>query len=275
MSKVRAAAALCWILVVVFLGACAVEIAVVSPLVRLLPPRARERLLSAWKQAIGSGILVPLKLVAGARWSALPVIPHSPGILILMNHQSLLDIPLVVKCVRGGYPFIVARARYLHPKYLLLAHMLRLYRHPVVHPGASTPAQLAALGRFAAGAEHPVVIYPEGTRSRDGGIGPFRRAGLRAILGGRSWQVYLLVADGFWQTARLGEFLTGAHRIRGKFSLLGPFPSPAAGAEGELEDFMDRMRTSMSFEINRLRESAPGDPRPGAALPGDLPTAVG
>lgn len=255
MSRLRAAAALLMITVVVFLAACAVEIAIVSPLVRLLRPRARGRLLAAWKHRIADGILDPLRIVAGARWSPPPVIPHSPGILILMNHQSLLDIPLAVKCVRGGYPHIVTRARYLQPKYLLTAHMIRLYRHPIVHPGAGTPAQLEALRVFAATTGHPVLIYPEGTRTRDGSIGPFRRAGLRAILGARPWLVYLLVADGFWQISRIGGFLSNAHSVRGKFALAGPFPSPEAGRDEELDAFIDRMRSVMSSEINKLRQS--------------------
>lgn len=132
-------------------------------------------------------------------------IPCEPGTLIVMNHQSLLDIPLAFACVDGGYPLVVTRERYRrrHP---VVSHMIRLYGHPTVRPGEHAAIQLEALRRTAAAADRPVVIYPEGSRTRDGEVRPFKTAGLKAILQSRRWSVHVVVADGVWRTAKLGGF---------------------------------------------------------------------
>ena len=47
--------------------------------------------------------------------------------------------------------------------------------------------------------ELSTLIFPEGHRTRDGEIGPFMRAGLRAILLRAQRPVYLIVVDGLWR----------------------------------------------------------------------------
>ena len=43
----------------------------------------------------------------------------------------------------------------------------------------------------------PMVIFPEGTRTKDGEIGEFMTTGLRLILRSRSWKVFVFVVDGY------------------------------------------------------------------------------
>src|SRR5690606_29027752 len=93
------------------------------------------------------------------------------------------------------HPRIVTRARYARGK-PLISHMVRLYQYPVVDPRATVRGHLTRIAQAARDSPVPIVLYPEGTRTRDGSLGEWREAGLRAILAERRWTVYMMVADG-------------------------------------------------------------------------------
>lgn len=191
--------------------------------------------------------------VGGARVGALPSIPGRPGVLILMNHQSLLDIPLGIRCTADHYPLIVTRKRYASG-IPLVSHMLRLYGFPLVEPGARAREQLVQLAATARSADRPLLIFPEGGRTRDGSIREFRRGGLESILPQRRWETYVLVGDGFWRCARLTEYVSNISAVRGSLRCAGPFPfDPALDAPGE---FAQRMREQMITMLGELRGAA-------------------
>lgn len=223
---------------------------VLAGIVKLLPNR-RERLLGAWIRWLArAGWYGIVGGVGGAKLPDLPRLPSGPGILVLMNHQSLLDIPFVVLAIEDGYPLIVTRRRYAR-RIPLVSFMLRLYDFPLVEPGWARPEQLEALAEAAGRAERPTVIYPEGGRTRDGEIRPFKRAGLRAILSRRTWRVYLLVNDGFWKCARIADFIRGVSGIRGKATCTGPFQFSNDGEN--VDDFIARMQELMRQQLDEMR----------------------
>ena len=170
-----------------------------------------------------------------------------------MNHQSLLDIPLVVAALRPTHPRIVTRARYARGK-PLNSHMERLYQYPVVEPRASVRGHLEAIAESARSSDVPFVLFPEGTRTRDGRIGQWREAGLRTILGQRRWRVFLMVADGFWRSASLADFARTVSGIEGRSVALGPFGGP--DPEADPEPFIADMRARMETALASLRSGA-------------------
>ncbi len=223
---------------------------VIQALVILLPAW-RDRLLAGWQRLIARSVLGLMRFPGGAVLGDRPRIPGDPGVLIVMNHQSLLDIPLVVASLRGGYPRIVTRARYARGK-PLISHMMRLYEYPTVGSGATLRADLKGLEEAARTSTMPMVIFPEGTRTRTGDIGPFQRLGLRALLRARPWSVYLVVVDGLWECARLRDFVTSLSRVRGTMNVEGPFTSPER--ETEMDSFVDELRSRMQDMLRRSRE---------------------
>lgn len=222
-----------------------------------LRPRRRVAILGPWIQFMASYVMGMVRRVGGA---SLPeperIVPCRPGVLIVMNHQSLLDIPLVVKTVDGGYPRIVTRARY-HRFIPLISHMVRLYQYPVVDPSANRRqllASLAELEREAKESRVPIAIFPEGTRTRDGEIGRFKKRGLDRILSARDWTVHVFVADGFWETAKLEDFMKGMAGLDGRMAYLGTveWNDPEADAEPFIED----LRQMMVRGLRELRGEA-------------------
>lgn len=216
-----------------------------------LVPGARDRILGVWQKGMAYMVLGSVRVIGGAHVGSLPSIPARSDILILMNHQSLLDIPLVVASLEDLYPRIVTRSRYARGK-PLISHMIRLYQYPLVDPKATMPGHLEGLREAARQGATPMVIYPEGTRTRDGEIGRFKRRGLEAILAARQWEVYVVVADGFWKAAKLEDFVAGVGSIEGKVRCLGPFTSP----EPDLpkEPFIEEVRERMVRELADMRD---------------------
>ena len=225
-----------------------VQRAVVAPLARLLPGR-RNALLTRWQRFTARLIIRFLRHLGRVRFGALPHIPAESGVLVMMNHQSLLDIPLVVASMHGVYPRIVTRSRYGRG-IPLISHMVRLYRYPLVDPRATRRGDVETLRDAAATSTHPLVIYPEGTRTRTGRVGPFKTLGLATILGVRRWNVYVVAADGLWKWARLKDFFGNLSAMRVQVQCAGPFRSPLAGSDpvpfiGEMRGVMNGMLAEM------------------------------
>jgi len=226
---------------------------------RLRAPAARRRILTSWQRWLAHFVLGSFRVVGGARFPELPRVPGDAGTLVLMNHQSVLDIPLVVASLTGSYPRIITRRRYARwiP---LISHMVRVYQYPIVDPGANTAiarAQLRALDEAARTSDVPLALFPEGTRTKDGRIGRFRTTGLRRILRARPWTVYVIVGDGYWRHAKLRHFVRGMRDIRGRITLEGPFEW--SDPEADPTPFIEEMRALMQEKLAALRR--PGGDR--------------
>lgn len=243
-------------LVVVCLGLVLTDVVqrfVITPWVRLRPSR-RTPILARWINFMARVVTRPLVRIGGAH---IPVpervIPAEPGVLILMNHQSLFDIPLVVQAVEGGYPRIVTRKRY--GRWIpLISQMTRLYQYPLVDPTANAGEMRKTyleLREVARTSDVPIAVFPEGTRSRDGRVGRFRTKGVGLLLRARPWKVYVMVADGFWQQPRFKDFLKGISEIRGTVGLAGvlEWSDPRA----DPAPFLDEVRALMQAELDRMR----------------------
>jgi 1-acyl-sn-glycerol-3-phosphate acyltransferase len=189
--------------------------------------------------------------IGGAKIAPLPRVSGGPGVLILMNHQSLLDIPLIFRCLNSGYPKIVTRRRY-RKGIPLISHLLRLYEYPIVDSQSPPRRQIVDLSRAALHATQPLVIFPEGTRSKNGEIGPFMKAGLGGILAVRPWFVYLAVVDGLWKCGRFEEFGKNLAGTRGRVEALGPFEFRKDRDDPAV--FMELMRERMSLKLREMRE---------------------
>ena len=224
---------------------------VVAGAARLFP-RARHRILTRWIQAMRYVALdLTTVLLGGARLGPRHHIPSRPGVLVVMNHQSLLDIPLVVSTVDDGYPRIVTRQRYARG-IPLISHMVRLYQYPMVDPRATVKGHVLGLKQASHEGDTPIAIFPEGSRTVDGEMTPWKRTGLRVLLRERRWSVYLVVADGMWKGRSVGGFMREVSRMQIRSRMVGPFESPPP--DGDVDEFIEEIRARMQASLAELRK---------------------
>lgn len=243
----RSLAAMLSVLLLIVVGA-AYQRLVVWPLVLLFPAR-RLTLMASYVRVMCCWIFALLRFGgASARRSGL--LPTDQPVLILGNHQGLLDIPTMVLICHPFVPLFVTRRRYARfvPAVSLA---LRLVGCPIIDPRDRRGA-LAVMQKTAREKPHGILIFPEGHRARDGEIGPFKAAGTIATLTERRRPVYLVVSDGFWTCCRLLDFLFNVHKIRGETEVLGPFHPPEAPQE--LAAFVEHLRQVMIDHLKAMRE---------------------
>ncbi|GJQ29856.1 MAG: hypothetical protein HBSAPP03_17400 [Phycisphaerae bacterium] len=115
---------------------------------------------------------VILRVFFGLRVRGLERVPQTGPLLIAANHASYLDPPAVGVAIRNRHLTFIAQAGLF--KFKPFAWLIStLNSVPVRGDAGDSAAMKAALARLAAGGA--VLIFPEGSRSDDGTIRPFKR----------------------------------------------------------------------------------------------------
>lgn len=226
---------------------------VIAPWVKLAPSR-RIPVLGGWINIMAWLVTRPVAVLGGFAIPKPPrIVPGGPGVLLVMNHQSLFDIPLVIQTVAGGSPRIVTRKRYSR-RIPLISHMIRLYQYPVVDPtanGQDLRRSLDELEVQARESDVPLAVFPEGTRTRNGEIGRFKKGALARILSARPWTVHVFVADGFWKTAKYKDFVRGTERIKGRMEHVATLEW--TDPEVDSASFVAELHRLMSEHLHTMR----------------------
>jgi 1-acyl-sn-glycerol-3-phosphate acyltransferase len=220
---------------------------VLVPAIALFPARA-----TAWQAAFIKGmahsLLFALRL-GGATFQRIGVIPTGGPCLIVGNHQSLVDPAVLISMVEPSIPAFVARKRYA--KVPVVGRSMRWAKCPIIDPTRDARGAVAAIAAAAAHLEHGLLIFPEGHRTMDGEIRPFRTSGLLAILTTRRVPVYLAVSDGLWVNRRLVDVVFNVHKMQGVTEILGPFAPPEDAAA--IPAFIDWLRDTMVDHLAQMR----------------------
>ncbi len=193
-----------WLVTIPFLIAFGGLLLIFDPIQRL------ARLFGQRPQEIAVGILQRLLISAfglsGMRLHverSPEVRPGTPYILI-SNHQSMLDVPIFGGLLLTNYPKYVSK-RSLAKGIPSISYNLREGGNALIDRGDRDQAQaeIRALGERAQARSVSAVIYPEGTRSRDGELGSFKPAGTITLLeAAPQLDVIPTSIDGSWKLLR-------------------------------------------------------------------------
>lgn len=162
---------------------------------------------------------------------ALSMLPNQ--FIALSNHQSLFDIPLFNRYIPNGRLRFVAKAelgRYIP----VVSLMLRSGGHCLVSRTGSGSAAMRELDRFADRVRENnwiPVIFPEGTRSKDGSLGTFHAAGFRRFTDRCPLPVGVFAIDGGWRISKLGDMTKTLRGGRYRIKLLKVYDAPKGKAE--------------------------------------------
>lgn len=125
----------------------------------------------------------------------------SGGYVFVSNHQSMFDIPIFGGILSNHLPRFVSK-KSLAKGIPTVSLYLKEGGHALIDRGDRDQAltAIADMGGWCEGRGVGAVIFPEGTRSRDGSLGSWKVAGLEALLGSApGLQVVPTVIDGSWK----------------------------------------------------------------------------
>ncbi|MCZ6596992.1 MAG: lysophospholipid acyltransferase family protein [Planctomycetota bacterium] len=111
------------------------------------------------------------RTVHGFRVEGLDNLPETGGVMLVANHQSYLDIPLISASTRRHVCF-VARETLVRSRFI--AFLIRQSGGILVRRGVPDRAALREMIRHLESGDC-VTVFAEGTRTRDGSLGEFRR----------------------------------------------------------------------------------------------------
>lgn len=176
-------------------------------------------------------------------------IDPSKAYVITVNHQSMLDIPLMYALPRLNFKWVSKQGVYKWP---LFGVVLWLHGDITVDERGSVRK---ALGFINKGVEHlyrgtSVVIFPEGTRSRDGEIHNFKE-GAFALAKEAGVPILPCVIDGG------KSFIRGWRVQRNVFTIhiLAPVPASVV-EESSTRELMAAVRERTVTELAGIRAAA-------------------
>ncbi len=237
-------------------------------------PRHRRRMIRFWLRFHSRSTLRMAHAIANVRLTVRGEIPPE-SCIVVMNHQSVLDIPIGLLLVPGPYPLIPTRDRYQWgvPG---ISPLTRLARYPFVSQKrvlsrGELDALTDAAERVARG-ENSLLIFPEGHRSRDGGLGRFMRSGLRIMLSRAERPVYCVAVRGMVNARTFADGLANFADldIRVKISERLEPPSFARGSDHrDVDTFIESLRERMLGMLAELDAEASLESGAGATSSAD------
>jgi 1-acyl-sn-glycerol-3-phosphate acyltransferase len=174
--------------------------------------RHRSLISCFWYALLKRSLQLAAVLAYRVRYSGRENIPAEGGVLVVSNHQSHLDPPLVgIGCPRQ----MNYLARETLFRFAPFGWLLRSVGSiPLDRDGVGLGGIKESLKRLKRG--EVVVIFPEGTRTRDGEIGPFR-PGFTALAVRAKAAILPMAIDGAFEAFPRTRKFPGPGRIRVHF----------------------------------------------------------
>lgn len=140
--------------------------------------------------------------------------------IIIANHQSLLDIPLFMNFLRDRAVRFIAKDT-LGRHIPLVSEMLRAQEHCLI-PRKAKPMEamryISDFGKRVVERHQVPILFPEGSRTRDGNVGKFFSAGFRQLTESTGLPVVVCALDGGWKLRDLRKLMTnlkyGCYRVK-------------------------------------------------------------
>ena len=140
--------------------------------------------------------------------------------IVIANHQSLLDIPVFMKFMPEKEVRFIAKSM-LERHIPLVSEMLRSQEHCMISRKAKPMEAMSCIGEFG---ERVVknkqipILFPEGTRTKDGKVGKFYTAGFRKLTESTNLPVAICALDGGFKLRNLSSVSTnlkkGCYRVK-------------------------------------------------------------
>ena len=195
-----------------------------------------------------------MRLVFGLRSRGAEHVPAAGPVLLVANHVSVLDPPLIGGASARQLTFLAKAELFRVPLFGRL--LRRLGAHPLRREGGDAGALRAALRVLKNGGA--MLVFPEGTRGKEGILGPAKPgAGMLAVLAGAP--VIPVYVNGSGRAWPRGRRFPRPAKVTVTFG--PPLPMTVAGHASRKDDY-EAVSRRMMAAIAGLRDSASsGDSR--------------
>lgn len=174
------------------------------------PTYRRGPLKAAWYWLTSTGIWIVASVFYRLRTEGRERVPLRGPVVIVANHQSHLDPPLVGGATRRQLSYLARDTLFRGP----LGWLIRSYDAvPVDRDGTGLAGIRATLKRLKQGGA--VLLFPEGTRSPDGGLQPLKPGFIALVRRSRA----TLVPLGFDGPHRVWPRGAGRPRLSGRIAM--------------------------------------------------------
>jgi 1-acyl-sn-glycerol-3-phosphate acyltransferase len=163
-------------------------------------------------------------------------VPENSTVVFCSNHPSAMDIPILFVSLPVQFRFMAKRSLFNIP--FLGWHLWRSGHIPVEreHPHKALRSLDQAAERIRGG--RPVVLFPEGTRPREAGIGPFKKGSFYLAIKSAAPVVPITISG-----SRAILKPDSLHVRPGAVEVTVHLPIPTAGLTlGDVESLAERVR---------------------------------
>lgn len=173
--------------------------------------------------------------------------------LLLANHQSLLDIPIVF------YWFNEFNIRFVSKKELgrwipLVSQVLRYQGHCLIDRKGKRMESMQALEDFTRRSvknKTSIAIFPEGTRSKDGSVYTFLSGGVRKILEIAPMPVVAFAMDGGWRIGNAKTLFKNMRKGSYNMKILQVYDAPQG--KTEVQNILEESQTLIQEQLQAWR----------------------
>ena len=174
--------------------------------------------------------------------------------MIICNHQSLFDIPAFMRFMPEVELRFIAKDA-LARGIPLVSPMLKAQEHCFIPRNVRPLESVKLISDFGAKSRERKwipVLFPEGTRSRDGSLGKFYSAGFRTLTEAFGMPVVVCALDGGWKIADLKGLLKNIKEGTYHLKVIKVYPSP--NGKEECQKILDESKALIEEQLKEWRK---------------------
>jgi 1-acyl-sn-glycerol-3-phosphate acyltransferase len=224
---------------------------------QIFDPRGVQEWMEVKQRQVARHIFRFVTKLTGFR---IEVEPFSEGslprsFLIVSNHQSLADIPVLIFAFRRRSLRFVTK-RELGRGIPLISPVLKKAGHALISRSGDYGVGMRELVRLAGISVNGIcpVVFPEGTRSRSGALRRFHAGAFRIILGNAKLPVLSVAVDGGYTISRLAKVFTSLGKTRYRVKPIRLYPAPSG--KQETLALLTKIEGDISSKIGEWRTTA-------------------
>ncbi len=177
--------------------------------------------------------------------------------IVLSHSPSLLDIAIFMNFFRGRDVRFVAKDALGKSWIPLVGPMLKSHGHCFIPRKGGSSIVMQRIDSFSKRCldnNWNPVIFPEGTRSKDGSLGKFYSAGFRRIADSSKLPIVVCVVDDGWKINDIFHVMENMRNINYRAKLLKIYPP--AQSKDEQVAILEEARALMQEQLDKWRSGA-------------------